>query len=131
MLLAVVVSLRILKQTLTLPAVTHSCTLRQLQTLELAPQASQLSMREVRLAYETSWQQNKNNCITAPGCLGQNWLPLLAPSSSVTMHTMQETSDLDIPDFQNLHMAGSPGSFCPSLSDRTDMYKYSVLNLAA
>ncbi len=55
-------------------------------------------MGEVRLAYETSWQQNINNCIAAPQCLGWCWLPLLAPSSHGQAPTRQQTLNLAISD---------------------------------
>lgn len=54
-------------------------------------------MGELWLAYETSWQQSKNNCIAAPECLGRGWLPLLAlPAAKAKCP--QQTLNLAIPD---------------------------------
>lgn len=62
------------------------------------PSSQPSLMGEVRLACDTSWHRNKNDCITAPKCLGLGWLLLLTPCSQSQEPTKQQAPNLAIPD---------------------------------
>lgn len=82
----------------------YTSALLRLRALEswTSPSSQPSLMGELWLAYETSWQQSKNNCITAPECLGRGWLPLMAlPAAQAKCP--QQTLNLAIPDLLSIH----------------------------